>query len=124
MPENHIFTRVEQLEIAVDTLVGEVCGDDDKFWDTYALLPIAVKNLIISKTITLLNKNEELQKVITMGTDDELHDKLEYFLKDLIPPTYGENMLNMFNKYWGETDQNERKGLRKLLMRCYLLVNK
>ena len=124
-------TRVEQLERAIDNLVCNICDDDD-FWTDYTQLPISIKNLIISKSINLLYKNEEFKYILTKGTDQELHDRLESFLRDLAPPMLTDSLLKMFNRYWVETDELQkselrdrvRKGVRSLLMRCYLLVNK
>ena len=122
LPQTSIFTRMEQLEIAVDSIVAEFC--DEAMWETYAALPLSVKNLIITKCITVLNKNEEIFVTLSRGTDEDVNQKFVAFVKDFVPAPFNESLVEMAEEYWEQAEKSEKKTMRRLLMRAYLLVNK
>lgn len=122
MSVTSIYTRMEQLEIAIDAIVCEFC--DDAMWETFASLPLSVKNLIITKCVNVLHKNEELYTTLSRGTDEEVYLKFTALLSDSVPPPFNESMLEMAQEYWAQTEKHERKAMRRLMMRAYLLVNK
>lgn len=122
LPQTSIYTRMEQLEIAVDAIVAEFC--DEAMWETFCSLPLSVKNLIITKCISVLNKNEEIFVTLSRGTDEEVHKKFSEFVKDLVPAPFNESLVEMAQEHWEQAEKSEKKTMRRLLMRAYLLVNK
>jgi hypothetical protein len=113
---------MEQLEIAIDAIVAEF--SDDAMWETYSSLPLSVRNMITEKCINIINKNQVLVKTITTGNDAEVFVLLVDLLMESVPAPYNERLHKLVHEYWDNSDQNELKKMRRLLMRAYLLVNK